>query len=820
MEKGIKVCRIDDCKDLLVKLIRKGALIPVLGSGFSAGQRTPKGIVPNGLQMKQIMINALATLDEHISDSKPFSQVAKYYNQLIPSSERKIYIAENFVNVNLTQERKDFLKINWPCIYTLNIDDAIEKNSNYQAIGPNVELEKVAFDIKPVYKLHGNAKDIVLLKSGEKFSIFDADQYIDSLTNNKWLLNKLKQDYIDKNILFVGCSLDDEIDLMHVFSRVRIKNPIVQTEKFFVTTKDSFSKTELIDLESYGITKVLVVENYVQLYDYFINAGELSRCVEHDELSVCKNIPISRLSNRSPLNRDYILFGKTPLSEKEKKIVLPSFFISRDISKNILEDLSLYPVQIIYGKRVSGKSYLLLDICARLADRDVFYFDSRKKINQVTIQDLLKKKNTVLLFDTHVLTEDAFQYLLGTDLDGLKKNKLNVILCANSSSKQTAIELQKIKENKNAFIYLLDNKLSDVEYEELKRNLISANIPYFQKDLTILDSILWIQDRLSRTKAMSLLNDFYLNPKDYLQLSSIILLVYKEKLTTADLVRYDLLQETAQLLPKLDKAAEADYGKCLYSDFWDSSLFQVVCNAQIWLLGYLSRISLGRTYFNTFTKAFDYIIRKISDTSLDRRKRKKEILDFILFDNMNNLLGGARTKDNPSGARKIIQAVYIGLKDVLGIEYQFNHQYAKCLLWGIENLNESDRIKDLNEALQSAIIAQQQINEYRRQKKNEYLEISFAHVMFTISMIRVKLFFFDKSKESFNAAAVQLYNSLKLPQNAEALELYDNFTEDNYDYSVSKFMDFLLSKESEEYKSGLKKEITFIANYRLKIMKN
>ena len=255
------------------------------------------------------------------------------------------------------------------------------------------------------------------------------------------------------------------------------------------------------------------------------------------------------------------------------------------------------------------------------------------------------------------------------------------------------------------------------------------------------------------------------------------------------------------------------------SDFWDNSLYQVVCNAQIWLLGYLSRISLRSIYFETFIKALDYIIRKMSEKSLDKRKNIREISDFILFDNMNYLLGGARTKDNPTGARRIIQAVYLNLKDVLGDEYQFNHQYAKCLLWGVENVNEDNRIKDLNEALQSAIIAQQQIVEYRSHKKNEYLDISYAHVQFTLSMIRVKLFFFNKSQASFNDAVVQLYSTLKLPQNANASELYDSFTEDNYDYSVSKFMDYLLSDDSLEFKNGLKKEISFIANYRIKIIK-
>ena len=62
---------------------------------------------------------------------------------------------------------------------------------------------------------------MITLKDADEWFIFDSTQYIDSLQKNNWMLNRLKQDYVDKNILFVGCSLDDELDLMHFFSTVK-----------------------------------------------------------------------------------------------------------------------------------------------------------------------------------------------------------------------------------------------------------------------------------------------------------------------------------------------------------------------------------------------------------------------------------------------------------------------------------------------------------------------------------------------------------------------------------------------------------------------
>lgn len=307
MTSKIKVLRFENCIAEIKTYINNSTLIPVIGAGFSAGNETSKGIVPNGKQMKQFMIEKLSQNGVNVNyEEKSFSQIAKYYNRVIDASIRKKYIVDNFIGAKLSQKSKNLLTINWPYIYTLNIDDAIERNSDYISIGPNKDLEQTRYDAKILYKLHGTAQDIAFLKDGDDFSVFDTEQYINSLTKNKWLLDKLKQDYIDKNMLFVGCSLDEEIDLMHVFSQVKQEKPQVITEKYFLTSKIP-EMASLIDLESYGITKVIVIDDYDDFYDHLFTINEELKLIPNNDLDVFKNIKIQRLGLRNEKNMFYLV---------------------------------------------------------------------------------------------------------------------------------------------------------------------------------------------------------------------------------------------------------------------------------------------------------------------------------------------------------------------------------------------------------------------------------------------------------------------------------------------------------------------------------
>lgn len=819
MNKIIKVMKLEECVESIKQMIKCSTLIPVIGSGFSAGSRSNNGCVPTGKQMKSDMIEALAK-SGHIVDSKSksFSQVAKYYNRLIEGSIRKEYVANNFIGVKLQKKQKDFLKINWPYIYSLNIDDAIERNSTYEAIGPNKQLENFRHNLKIVYKLHGTATEIAFFKDGDSFSIFDTEQYINSLSKNTALLSKVKEDYIDKNIIFLGCSLDDEIDLMHVFNLVKQETPQIVTEKFYVTTSKPSTET-LIDLESYGITTVILLDSYDTFYDTFLEIKEDLKFIVNNELDKFKNIHLSFCKRKDEQNKDYILYNKNPFDKKSDRIVLPSYFISRNLSSTIIDNISTHIFQFICGKRVSGKSYLLLDLYRKVADRDKYYFDSRERLSKANIDTLIQTNNTIFFIDTNVLSEDNLAYILKLNVEKLAKQKINFIICVNTASKGTVLELRNVRNNSNIKIHYLENRFSsngiNDEYENLKKKLTSINMPFFHKNKTILDSLLWIQTNISQNKNYWSLSDFHIDSNNYLQIAYLILLAHYGKLTSADLVKFELYQEPNQLMPKLDKAVEPDFRYMITASTLDNSYYQIVCNAQVWLLGYLSKLSLKSNFFDGITKAVIYIVKCLLTTSTSKNFKNKELFEFIRFDNINFLFGGARGKHEPAGVKKLIQNIYSNLKDLLGEEYQFNHQHAKCLLWGIEEIDELNRKIYLTEALRAAFLSSQLIEEaIANNPNNSYLKISKAHVQFTISMIKVKSFFFNKNINTFTDAVIQLRNSLEYKENQNAYELYDDLTDDENDYSISKFMDYLLSDESKLYNNNLNKQISWIVNFR------
>lgn len=170
--------------------------------------------------------------------------------------------------------------------------------------------------------------------------------------------------------------------------------------------------------------------------------------------------------------------------------------------------------------------------------------------------------------------------------------------------------------------------------------------------------------------------------------------------------------------------------------------------------------------------------------------------------------------------KKLIQRIYDEIKPMIDDNYQFYHQYAKCLLWGVEALPEEERMHYLDEAIKSVTISRQMVEEIMYyNKQNKSLEISLAHIEFTASMIRVKMFYFNKNDISFEQAVKQLYKTLRFAENENAEELFDAETSDERDYSVSNFMDYLLSDASREFGTKLAKEASFITTYRIKSAK-
>lgn len=119
----MEIRNFSDMKEIIIESFRKNLLIPIIGAGFSQGNKSFNGQVPSGAEYIEHMrrkLNACATLSDNEKEllkAYAFSELSAVYHEEISIEERKIYLRNNFSRVNLSENRKKFLQIDWPYIY-------------------------------------------------------------------------------------------------------------------------------------------------------------------------------------------------------------------------------------------------------------------------------------------------------------------------------------------------------------------------------------------------------------------------------------------------------------------------------------------------------------------------------------------------------------------------------------------------------------------------------------------------------------------------------------------------------------------------------
>lgn len=171
MFKDINIVDLKNEINNLKTMISKRNIVPILGAGFSMGSKARNGFVPSAKEMEDHMFCEIQKY-EPIDKTKniSFSKLSDYYNNLVPSKTRKQYLIDNFLNVELSDYKQKFLLIPWLYIYSLNIDDSIEKNSRFIPIDLNAEYEESLLENNQiVFKLHGNATHMCYEKTTRNY---------------------------------------------------------------------------------------------------------------------------------------------------------------------------------------------------------------------------------------------------------------------------------------------------------------------------------------------------------------------------------------------------------------------------------------------------------------------------------------------------------------------------------------------------------------------------------------------------------------------------------------------------------------------------
>lgn len=372
---GFEICNFSDLKEgnAIFEKMRKSIdlkrLVPVLGSGFSFNFHTNGGRVPSVDDLKSEMVRLLKECEEYECTSEEelrAAELSELADALLPILEKCAdsmevdkekttvlshflkYMEDNFYQVrSVPNHIKEFLKCEWPYLYTLNYDDAIEKTigvENCEIVIPYSDLNRTWLDTRTcVIKLHGDVHRLLQTKDLH-FCILNKKQYLESITSkeNKALMEWLKTDYTSKDLLFIGCGLNNEIDFLFAegVAKASKLSDTASENSFYIYYDKNPDKgigfSEHTRLANHGISNIIRVKPeemeafYKLIHSLYQNSKKIERT---DKLERYRDTVFTTMASYELSSNLPYIFENTSLWKKmEAELFVSRSFLPREQS--------------------------------------------------------------------------------------------------------------------------------------------------------------------------------------------------------------------------------------------------------------------------------------------------------------------------------------------------------------------------------------------------------------------------------------------------------------------------------------------------------
>lgn len=748
--------------------LKKRMLIPILGSGFTRNCESYAGKVPSGEDYKKYMIGEILKERKYDDtqkkkyENKQFSEISTIYHKVISKEEQRKYLRNNFTKVKLNGEKKKFLEIDWPYIYTLNADDAIERNSVYDnVIYSNRKINDDIFNHeKCTIKLHGHVGDILSYEDS-KCEIFDQIQYLQSIKENKILLDKLKHDYEFLNLIYIGCSLSNEIDLLSVVAAT------TSNGSHYYCTTSMPDEDDIIMLENYGITHCVLFDSYDAIYQELIKTADEAKKIDPSDLNQYKVYNFTQIKDDFEKNKPYLFQGKS-LVEKTRSIMLPAFFVSREVADDIIKNAKVCGTQILVGRSCSGKTYVTADIARKVVDRDVFVFQSRERINEEAFNILVDKPNCLVITDSKALSIEQIESVIRSDKKRREKNN-SFLIVENKSNRDLASLLSLLRMNEvikadEPLTYELKNRFTVTKNDELNQKLVKSSFGVFSANKSLADNIIDTSTSLIQKNHFEKITPGVSTVKE---IACLIALATKEKVYSEDVVILNLEEEFLLQKKKANPLIEDEGTWPFEKSNSNNSPMKYVVNAEYWLYNQLDNLVKKQGDRKKVIESYYYIVSKLIEhygkPDLNSGLKYVPYKEYILFDNINQIFTSQNTD--------LIREIYERLNDLLATDPNYLHQRAKCYIRSALKTKDNKQKKKWLENAHRDAVASNRIFEMRYEEyQNEKIQISAAHALYTVALTLCYLTkltqysevkWNEKTIEYLNLALLSPYNSME-----------------------------------------------------------
>lgn len=653
----IKTLKYEEGLEQVVHLALLRGLIPVFGAGFTSGCEACDGVVPDTNRAVAAMSKLIIDTRSDIFSAQDlndldFFDISDIFFEYVPFDNRAEYFERYYTGVKLYPQQAAFLNaVNWPYAYTLNVDDGIEKNSDFVPILPYHKVRRPRTSKRLLYKLHGDAcHESQYADDRQDNIIFSQSQYMQAITReeNSDIYKSLLSDYSQRHILFIGCSLQSEKDLQYVYDKC---HPFADETYRIVMRRNSPSTIEQQKLKKHGINEIILVDDYEQFYSDFLQKYTELQCEVRKAVYEHINPNIRRFENKTDALK--LIAGMNIFNANNNEFAKGGLHILRNAVGEITKALSTNFCVLLKGRRFSGKTFVLSSLAERYKTMDTFYFPSTEYADEdIVEQILIGSNNSLFLFDSNSVTPDVYGLILRC-AEQCKAQQNKIVFAVNSNDNFLLTHLNgAVVDLKNVFKdeeIALNNKAAD-SFGLARRKRGHTNIDYLfvlKKDQSV-EMPFEIDHRLCITS---------------LEQSILIALCALDKLYYSDLIALDFnknfidniggkLSPFIELVP-INKNESTRH-----------STTKLVHNSKIAL------IELFRSFTNQqISDSVIYLVRKFKPDY----SRRRLYIEIILFDTLNQLFSGR------SDSQELIQLIYTNLQPILENDLHYWLQRAKCI---------------------------------------------------------------------------------------------------------------------------------------------
>ncbi len=736
-----------ETKDFFVQAFTSRNLIPILGAGFSANMHARNNYtIPTGSELKDDMIKLILSerseFNEGALKSKPFSWIAERFFEC-DFEKISEYMYNHFTGIKFDDIiKQQFLnEINWPYVYTLNIDTAIESSNwgNWEVYYPNEDFfDKSVYDRKKLYKIHGDVNQFCKTKDVNKF-IFSQSQYLKSLRDNSYFHDILSADCIGKNLIFIGCSLDDELDIKYtvIGDKDRHKDT-TNARRVYVTTddieNDPIKKEDLRDFNITHYIKLESSEDYELFYEFLLECYKESLRAQTRSFECYRVTQTSILSEERKENLQYLMN-----IEGNKTLCKPYYYYEKE--GFCIDDLMTNKINVFIGRRFSGKTLFTYGIIDKLKDRKKYYIASDQTISDSDIVDLFEEERIAILIDANAISDSQLSLIC----ECFDKTKDSIVCLVVNAFDEIVNGISYYPEILHVSELKFDGRITKMERKTINKKLSDLGIVIFKEKQTILDNTLRIgnelnEDRLSKYKIT-----------DEKELTMLIWIAVNKKIYLEQIMTLSLYNDFDRIVKKfapiLEISQNDEKGK------YEHSQFKIVCNAPIALLqilnnyAYPPRTAMGnavkRARFDSICNAIYTILRTYEKINQD------EVKKFLQFDTLNDVFSRQYSKENVDklsqkrkeeerrtyGAAALIQAIYenTNIQKLKSEEPNYWLQRAKSLY--ILNSGKRGKISKLHEGIawakkaigDSQVLINEGHNRYNRTLSNAIIQAAMLY---------------------------------------------------------------------------------------------